>query len=104
MINPLEFESFGQKNSLKKFRVWGVFRWALSGEHGIMCLQKQRGQTPEGVNHDNLQPLVESGEYSPLMADAAISHKMQEFMSDGLTADQAWNLTVEFMTLTIGGI
>lgn len=61
-------------------------------------------ETRMATRADIIKLLVESGEYSPLMADAAISHKMQEFMSDGLTADQAWNLTVEFMTLTIGGI
>ncbi len=48
--------------------------------------------------------LVESGEYSPAMADAAISHYMQERMSEGAAADIAWELTVEFMTLTIGGM
>ena len=51
---------------------------------------------------DIIKLLVESGEYSPAMADAAISHYMQERIGEGMATDQAWNATVEFMTLTIG--
>lgn len=48
--------------------------------------------------------LVEYGEYSPAMAAVAISHYIQERMSEGATPDQAWEMTVEFMTLSIGGV
>ena len=53
---------------------------------------------------DIIKLLVASGEYSPAMADAAISHYMQECIQEGMKAEAAWNATVEFMTLTIGGV
>lgn len=50
---------------------------------------------------DIIKLLVDSGEYTLAGADAAISRYMQERISEGMSADQAWDATIEFMTLTI---
>lgn len=46
--------------------------------------------------------MVGTGEYSPAMADIAISHYLHDRISEGTAADLAWELTVEFMILTLG--